>query len=300
MPESTYPLPTGRLGHARVAVLTIIKEEFDAAQEVLGLRHEIANTSYVTSAASEDGQFDVVLCQATERSTIPCATLTLDIIDDFRPEVLLLVGIAGGLMDREKPNFFRRLVSSITRDSTSAGTGRDDVALGDVVIADSVAHTEFMKITDGKHYLRHFPVDHPSVHLRKTVVQALMRGTNLGASIKVERPDTSTVPKILEGQIVCGDKVMGGVEDNMQAQLLEPFDKAVAVDMESIGMARAVCERRTSIWYNPRYLVIRGISDMVTGENNSDVRAKWKSYAAHAAAVVANEFIGRLLKGPVV
>jgi nucleoside phosphorylase len=302
MPDVIYPLPSGRQGHARVAVLTIIKEEFDAVQQVLDLKHEIDGTSYVSRAAPVDGLFDVVLCQATERSTIPCATLTMDIIDDFRPEVLLLVGIAGGLMDKDKPSLFRRFLSSvgIAVGLTEKGKGRDDVALGDVVIAESVAHTEFMKITDGRHYLRHIPVDHPSIHLRKTLVQALMRSFKLGEAVMVERPDPSTAPKILEGQVVCGDKVMGGVEDNMQAQLLEPFDKAIAVDMECIGMARAVCERRTSVWYNPRYLVIRGISDMVTGETNSDVRAKWKSYAAHAAAAVANEFIGRLLKVPAV
>jgi nucleoside phosphorylase len=72
------------------------------------------------------------------------------------------------------------------------------------------------------------------------------------------------------------------------------FDKALAVDMESIGMARGVCARRTSFWYNPLYSVIRGISDLVGVEGNDATRAQWKVYAAHAAAVVAGEFIRRL------
>lgn len=273
----TYAPPQGRLGHARVAVMTIIKEEFDAARDVLGLHEEVANTQYVTSGKTGDRFYDVVLCEATERSNIPCATLTADIIDDFRPEVLLLVGIAGGLTD--------------------GGAGREGIALGDVVVADSVAYVEFMKITDGKYSLRHFPLDHPSIHLRKVIVKALVRSFDLAAAIKIERPDKSTTPKILEGEIVCGDKVMGGLEDPMQAKLLEPFEKAIAVDMESIGMARAVCERRTSIWYNPRYLVIRGISDLVTVGENAETRAKWKPYAAYAASAVAKAFVDRLLKG---
>ena len=274
---NTYAPPQGRLGHARVAVMTIIKEEFDAARDVLGLHEEVANTQYVTSGKTGDRLYDVVLCEATERSNIPCATLTSDIIDDFRPEVLLLVGIAGGLTDD--------------------GAGRDGIALGDVVVADSVAYVEFMKITDGKYSLRHFPLDHPSIHLRKVIVKALVRSFDLAAAIKIERPDKLTTPKILEGEIVCGDKVMGGLEDPMQAKLLEPFEKAIAVDMESIGMARAVCERRTSIWYNPRYLVIRGISDLVTVGENAETRAKWKPYAAYAASAVAKAFVDRLLKG---
>ncbi len=277
MPDITYPRPKGRLGHARVAVMTIIKEEFEAARDVLELHQEVPGTQYVTGGEPKDGQYEIVLCEATERSNIPCATLTKDIIDDFRPEVLLLVGIAGGLTDD--------------------GIGRDGISLGDVVVADSIVYTEFMKITDGKHFLRYLPVDHPSIHLRKTIVKALMRSVDLSAVVKVERPEAPQPPKILEGQIVCGDKVMGGVEDNMQAQLLAPFDKAIAVDMESIGMARAVCECRTSVWYNPRYLVIRGISDLVSAQENGETRAKWKSYAAHAAASVAKEFVGRLLRG---
>ena len=84
----------------------------------------------------------------------------------------------------------------------------------------------------------------------------------------------------------------------MQKQLLKPFDKALAVEMESIGLARAVCERRTSVWYNPRYAIIRGISDMVPAENNLDTRDNWKPYAAYAAAMVAKEFIRRLPKEP--
>lgn len=141
-------------------------------------------------------------------------------------------------------------------------------------------------------------MDHPSVHLRRNIVKPLVRSFDLGAAVKVPRPETKTKPKILEGEIVCGDKVMGGQNDQLQALLLKPFEKAIAVDMESIGMARAVCERRTSIWYNPRYLVIRGISDMVTVGENSETRALWKSYAAHAASAVAKAFVGRLLSGP--
>jgi nucleoside phosphorylase len=96
------------------------------------------------------------------------------------------------------------------------------------------------------------------------------------------------------GQIVSAEKVMGGLNNPVQVELLRPFDKALAVDMESIGMARGVCARRTSFWYNPLYSVIRGISDLVGVEGNDATRTQWKLYAAHAAAIVAREFIRRL------
>jgi nucleoside phosphorylase len=73
---------------------------------------------------------------------------------------------------------------------------------------------------------------------------------------------------------------------------LKPFDKALAVDMESYGMARSVCERRNSIWYNPRYAIVRGISDMASADAaNNETREKWKRYAAQAAAMVARVLI---------
>lgn len=279
MPEATYPRPKGRLGHARVAVLTIIKEEFEAARQVLELPFEVSGTGYVASGEPHDDEYDVVLCEATERSNVASATRTTTIIEDFRPEVILLVGIAGGMLTEKD------------------GPGRDGVALGDVVVADLVSYTEFMKITAGKVSLRFIPVDQPSVHLRGSVIKPLVRSFEVGNAVKVERPDKSSTPKVLEGEIVSGEKVLGGVDDAVQDGLLAHFEKALAVDMESHGMARAVCERRTSVWYNPRYLVIRGISDMVGARENNDTRAKWKSYAAHTASHVAKAFIERFLKG---
>jgi nucleoside phosphorylase len=279
MPDATYPRPPGLLGHARVAVLTIIKEEFEAARQVLNLPFEVDGTGYVASGAPQDGQYDVVLCEATERSNVASATLTKSIIEDFRPEVILLVGIAGGMLAEKD------------------GIGRDGVALGDVVVADLVSYTEFMKIAEGKLSLRYLPIDQPSVHLRGSVIKPVVRSFDLNEAVKAERPDKATKPKVLEGEIVSGEKVWGGVDDAVQVQLLGPFEKALAVDMESYGMARAVCERRNSVWYNPRYLVIRGISDMVGVKENNETRAKWKSYAAHTASCVAKAFVERFLKG---
>lgn len=276
MPEKSFPSLKGRLGHARVAVLTIIKEEFEAAQAVLGLHDEVTDTGYVTAGQREDGDYDVVLCEATARSNVASATRTTEIIEDFRPEVILLVGIAGGILDEK-------------------GIGRDGVALGDVVVADYVSYTEFMKITEGKTSLRYVAIDHPSVHLLGNVLKPLLRKFKLADVVQIDRPDKATTPKVIEGEIVSGEKVWGGVDDPVQIELMKPFEKALAVDMESHGMARAVCERRTSVWYNPRYLVIRGISDLVGVKDNNEIRGVWKTYAAHTASHVAKAFVDRLL-----
>lgn len=277
MPDLSDFTPRGKLGRARVAVLTVIDEEFRAARDILGLSKELEGTPYFLSPNSKDDMPDVVLCQSLDRSNVPFNTAVDDAIDDFRPHFLLLVGIAGGLSD------------------AGSKLGRDGIALGDVLIADSVAYVEFLKVTDQGTYLRYSPIDHPSLHLRKTITHGIRNSFKLESAITLKRPDEGSTPKILEGQIACGEKVLGSIEDHMQKQLLKPFDKALAIDMESYGMARSVCERRTSVWYNPRYAIIRGISDMASAdEGNSETRDKWKEYACTAAAVVAKEFIRRL------
>lgn len=288
----------GRLGHARVAVLAIIKEEFEAARDVLGLHTEVPNTEYVASGNPEDGRYDVVLCESTERSNIASTNRTTAIIDDFRPEVILLVGIAGGLLEtKSAEGVFTRLMRGATSlGRTKEDVGRDGLSVGDVVVADYISYTEFMKVTNGRMSLRFLPVDHPSVHLRNTVIKPILHSFDLASAVKAERPDKSTKPRIFEGEIVSGEKVLSAVDDPIQIRLLAPFEKALAVDMESYGMARAVCEGRKSIWYNPRYLVIRGISDMVGSTGNNETRAKWKLYAAHTASHVAKAFVDRLLR----
>lgn len=277
MPELSNVIPRGKLGHARVAVLTVIDEEFNAARDTLGLTKELEGTAYFVSPDSEKDSPDIVLCQSLDRSNVPFNTAVDDVIDDFRPHFLLLVGIAGGLSDEGNK------------------LGREGIALGDVLIADSVAYVEFLKVTDQGTFLRYSPIDHPSLHLRKTVTRGLRRSFKIEDVLTIGRPDESSKPKIHEGQIACGEKVLGSIKDHMQKQLLKPFDKALAVDMESYGMARSVCERRTSVWYNPRYAIIRGISDMASAdEANSVTRNTWKEYACMAAAAVAKEFIRRL------
>jgi nucleoside phosphorylase len=252
-----YSPPKGRVGHARVVIITVIDEEFAAARDVLDATREIEGTAYFVVEAREDREWDLVLTQALDRSNVPFSGAVADVIDDLRPQILLLVGVAGGLCD--------------------AGKGRDGIALGDVLIAETVSYVDFVKITDKGMFLRHYAVDAPSLHLRRNIAMPLKQGFELAKRV-TQAPPEPCGSRILIGEIVSGDKVMGGIDNPVQTELLKPIDKALAVDMESIGMARMVCERRTSFWYNPRYAVIRGISDLVGVPGNNETRGRWKAY----------------------
>jgi nucleoside phosphorylase len=283
--EMPYPPPVGVIGRARVAIITVIPEEFSAAQDVFELRTNIPETPYFVHNAPDRRDWDLVLTQATDRTNVPFSGDVSTLIQDLRPQVLILLGVAGGLCGPDN-------------------LGRDGIDLGHVLIAEYVGYVEFLKITGEGTFHRHYAIDHPSLPLKRNVSLPLQKDFDLQGTLTLPQPtlpltlDRVITPRIHIGSIVSGEKVMGDVHDPVQKKLLAPFDNSLAVDMESIGMARQVCERRTSFWYHPRYVVIRGISDLVGPPENSEIRKAWKIFAAHAAAVVAKEFIRRLPRDP--
>ena len=127
------PAPMGRKGRVRIGIVTIIEEEFEAAQRVFNLHENVAGTGYFVSDSKLSGHWDLALLQAADRSNIPIAADVTDFMEDLRPQVLVLLGIAGGLCDEE-------------------GLGRDEIRPGDVLFADQVSYVEFLKLdSDGAH-----------------------------------------------------------------------------------------------------------------------------------------------------
>ena len=269
--------PTGRVGRVRVGIITIIEEEFEAAKSVFGLHHNVAGTPYFVDDDRGMREWDLALIQASDRSNVPVSADATDFMEDLRPQVMILLGVAGGLCDANNQ-------------------GRDGIRTGDVVFADQVNYVEFLKIDNNAARVRTYAIDHPSEPLRKNVCAPISKTFNIRDALDVDHqpPDAGAPCKIHVGGIVSAEKVLGDVHSPVQKQLLEPFDKPLAVDMESIGMARAVCHGRGSFWYHPRYVIVRGISDLVADGENNEQRAQWKSFAAHAAALVARQFVQTL------
>ena len=131
----------GRLGTSRVAVFTVIPEEFEAVCSALG-----AGTFIEGYATEEAARPDVVVRRSPDRFNGPAQGAARDLIEDFRPEVVIVSGIAGGIH------------------------GRDDVQLGDVVVA-SYIHYAPRKLTPGEDLPRPYAYDHPSTRLRKRYVE---------------------------------------------------------------------------------------------------------------------------------
>jgi nucleoside phosphorylase len=93
---------------------------------------------------------------------------------------------------------------------------------------------------------------------------------------------------------------MGDAGNEFQQQVIEHFDKALGVEMEAYGVACAVFESRTSVHYNPQFLIVRGICDYANADAavNQESRVRWTKYAISCAASVTLALAALLSKRP--
>jgi nucleoside phosphorylase len=250
----------GRRGTAIAAILTVIEEEFAAAREVFDTSKNVEGTHHFAVPGAVDNHV-VITSRCSGRGNVPALQAVQSLIEDFRPRLLVLMGIAGGVR------------------------GRDQVRLGDVVLADHIDYSEYGKLTDKKFLLRREPLDHPSYHVRHNVADPARLSDDWRSHIRQARPYLKGAPRVLLGNVVAGEKVFADQNSKYQRTVMNLFDKAIAVDMESWGFARGLFGARASVHYNPQCLVIRGISDYVDeGSSNQRTRDRWKVYAASTAA----------------
>lgn len=255
----------GRIGAATFGLLTVTTEEAAAITSVFGLHHNLQGSSYFVTGASASSKFEIVHSRIPHQTNIVSVQSAGALIEDFRPEFLLLIGTAGG------------------------HSGRDKLDVGDVVVADYMDYAGYWKYSDGAILERKLPHDHPSAHLLLNYVEPLRAKPDPWIDrISVPRPVAGR-PKLMVGGMVSANILLGDPENEEQKRILGHFDKAYAFEMEGHGVASAVYRARTSVHYNPQFLIIRGISDLVDKgvDENQATRQLWTPYAVDAAAAFA-------------
>jgi nucleoside phosphorylase len=272
--ERHLPIPSGRKGRAIIGLMTVTVEEAEVVNRVFGLTDRLVGTAYMVSQRSEpNGPFLIVHRRTPHQTNVTSLQTAGDIIEDFRPEYLVLIGTAGG------------------------HSGRDNIGLGDVVIANYLDYSGYWKYSDGVALERKLPHDHPSGHLLENYVEGLrMNPAPWIERIDAVRPEEGS-PKLFVGGIVSGNTLLGDPGNQEQKRILEHFDKAYAFEMEGYGLSSAVYKARADVHYNPQYLIVRGISDFVDreAEENNATRQRWTSYAVSAAASCASLLINEFL-----
>jgi nucleoside phosphorylase len=199
------------------------------------------------------GPWQVVLAETGPGST--AAGLQLDRAARlFEPEIALFLGVAGG---------------------------RKDVALGDVVAADTIYDYE-----SGKSTLEGFEPrirTHQSAHRLLQWARLVARENRWQQRIRPSCP--SPPPACFVKPIVTGAKVIAHDQSDTALLLRRYAGDAVAVETEGHGFLEGA-------YVNPRVdaLVIRGISDLLTGKDKT-ADDYWQPAASRHAAAFAVEFL---------
>lgn len=167
----------------------------------------------------------------------------------FKPDVLLFVGIAGGIKD---------------------------VAIGDVVAATKVYDCETGKVENQF-------LSRPTL---KESAYALVQRARTEARQRewLQRLSDQTVsqPHVFVAPIAAGEKVVASKQSEFFKFIRANYNDAIAVEMEGFGFLRAA-----SAYPNIKAMVIRGISDLIDRKNDNSVepeQVRQEIASRHASA----------------
>jgi nucleoside phosphorylase len=263
------PVAEVRSGPVDFAVITALRIERDAVLRRLDPGYEVVQEDrepltyyygHVTIPASGE-RYTVVAAMLLGMGNDEAAVATTRLIQRWQPEHVLMAGIAGGVPGK--------------------------VALGDVVVADSVYYYELAKLTTEGEERR--PQQFTTSRLLYGRAQAY-EASEWKGEVGVERPGAATpdatLPEAHFGVIAAGEKVIADRET--LPKLLKGNPKILAVAMEGAGVARSSLNNNPP----PAFLEVRGVCDFADEHKNDN----WQPYAANAAAAF---IVGLLRSRPI-
>jgi nucleoside phosphorylase len=217
---------------------------------------------------------------------VSAADITRQIVTEWNPAWVVLVGVAGGFMDR-------------------------GVGLGDVVVASKIYAYDVGKIHTANSERRgaferrdRLDVDVDRSWFAHAKVLADPAASKLGdwtQRIRVSRrPDRKQrrLSRLHIGAIASGDKVVDNPDYQFFAEAKSTLPELYAIEMEGSGVGVSI--RNLQAERQIGFLMIRGISDLPRQGDEHDQsqgraeRDSWKPYAAAAAAA----FLEHLLSQP--
>ena len=246
----------------KAVILTALSDEFKAVRKFVKqphkVRHSEGNVYEQGTFAANGREWQVGIVQ-TGAGDSKSALQTERAISYFEPDVVLFVGVAGGLKD---------------------------VAIGDVVAAEKVYGYE-----SGKAEQEFKP--RPEIELSGfsfiEEAKAEERSENpawLNRLGNLPQP----IPRLRVGPIAVGEKVVASKESDVYKFLRQNYSDAIAVEMEGYGFLKAVNSRGRPL----PAIVIRGISDLIDNKNdgvNQESEEVLQQKAARHASALAFQLL---------
>jgi nucleoside phosphorylase/tetratricopeptide (TPR) repeat protein len=247
---------------ARAVILTALPVEYEAVAAHLTNRcertHPHGTVYEVGEFLSEKIPWEVLIAEIGAGNQ--AAALEAErAIAFFNPSVAFFVGVAGGLKD---------------------------VQLGDVVAATDIYGYESGKANSTLV---------PRLKIGSSTYPMVQRARAIARKSdwpqKIDPSPTGRKPQAFVGPIAAGEKVVASKRSSIYKFLKQNCGDALAVEMEGRGFLEAT-HANTSV----NSLVIRGISDLVSGKTRSDA-AGYQEVAAEHAAAFAFEMLANLRTG---
>jgi nucleoside phosphorylase len=222
-----------------------------------------AHTYYESTVATrrQDGAvYRIIATSLSGMGPIKGAIKAGAIIKRWNPAHVLMVGIAGGI--------------------------EGEVAPGDVMVASQVPDYTVGKVRDGAPREERWMAYPADANLLDAAVNFPTGWEDLIASV----PPEGVASRRHIGVVASGGDVVASKE---QIRIyLTDWPKLIGIEMEGGGVAAGLHDDIA----RPRFLMIRGVSDLANGEDNAEMKKAWREYACHVAAAYA---IGLLRDGPV-
>ena len=183
----------------------------------------------------------------------PAALEAERVIAYFNPDVILFVGIVGGIKD---------------------------VKLGDVVVGDVIAVTKVYGYESDKVEQTFKPRPYVGLSSFRMVARATVEARKKDWLQRLKSPVPNLSPSVFVAPIAAGEKVVANKEPDLFKFLQNNYDDAVAVEMEERGgiLKAAYANQQVSA------LVIRGISDLIEGKGKADEISSQEIAAINASA----------------
>ncbi|QXE92118.1 hypothetical protein KP001_06210 [Geomonas subterranea] len=166
-----------------------------------------------------------------------------------------------------------------------AGSLKEDIPIGSVVVGDYVYNGHAAKVGDNETFSR--PHGLPSARELLTAAQGLIYDDEwwdlVRPPVGTSLPDKNCYPcefppsAVVKG-IVSGEEVVAGDKSPRFAWLRVHFNDCGAVEMEGWGVMNAAHHENASA------IIVRGISDMCAGKDQANDKMHQPIAAAHAAA----------------
>jgi nucleoside phosphorylase len=234
--------------HGTVVVLAPMNLEYKAMRRLLADVREVRHRQgTVFEVGQVPGTRWQIALMVTGEGIVPAAVLAERAIVSFDPQALFVVGVAGGL--------------------------RDDISLGDIVVATWVHgyHGSKEDVAGFGSRPRGWGGSHQLVQVARLVD---IKDAWTGMLAAAARPVVHFKP------IAAGEVVLNSRDTPLAEQLIRHYNDAVAIETESSGAAVAA-HLNASL----PVLTIRGISDKTDGRKHIDDAEGLQSVAAsHAAA----------------